>query len=128
MSLSEELPKHDSAFTAITAKIVDMLRNLLNNDPQRLAEHVLVDERSVDDYLLNGWRWNFSKYGAQRGLRELVDSLVKVSISARSLSTKGANSLFFLKEMSLIDNVTKNRLNNYNLAKGSLTQLQRKTA
>ncbi|KAF8343051.1 ATPase V1 complex subunit C [Cantharellus anzutake] len=110
VSLSEELPKHDTAFTSITAKLVDTLRNLLNNNPQRLAEHVLVDERSVDDYLLKGWRWNSGKYGVQRGLRDLVDTLVKAC------------------EITSIDNVTKNRLNNYNLAKGSLTQLQRKTA
>jgi len=128
VSLSEELPKHDSAFTTIIAKIVDILRNLLNNDPQRLAEHVLVDERSVDDYLLNGWRWNSSKYGAQRSLRELVDGLVKVSIVATGLSVKSTHILRFYQGMTLIDNVTKNRLNSYNLAKGSLTQLQRKTA
>lgn len=61
------------------AKIVDTLRNLLNNDATRLAQHTLVDESSVDDYLLRGWAWNSSKYGTQRGLRDTVDTLVKVS-------------------------------------------------
>ncbi|EIM92755.1 ATPase V1 complex subunit C, partial [Stereum hirsutum FP-91666 SS1] len=106
VSLSEELPKQDSAFTAVVAKIVDTLRNLLNNDPSKLSQHILVNEQSVDEYLLQDWRWNEGRYGVQRGLREMVDVLVK--------------------EINSIDNVMKAKLNSYNLAKGSLTQLQRK--
>ncbi|KAG8743407.1 Vacuolar ATP synthase subunit C [Ceratobasidium sp. 414] len=106
ITLSEELPKHDSNFTAVVGKIVDTLRNLLNNDPARLAQHTLVEEKTCDDYLLRGWRWNSGKYGLQRSLREIVDGLVK--------------------EMTSLDNVMKSKLNNYNLAKGSLTQMQRK--
>lgn len=78
VGLSEELPKQDAFFTSAVAKIVDTLRNLLNNDAIRLAQHTLVDERTVDDYLLKGWTWNSSKYGTQRGLRDVVDTLVKV--------------------------------------------------
>ncbi|KAG8896254.1 Vacuolar ATP synthase subunit C, partial [Tulasnella sp. 403] len=106
ITLSEELPKHDHTFTQVTAKIVDTLRNLLNNDPARLGQHTLVDERTVDEYLLGGWKWNTGKYPVARGLRELVDGLVK--------------------EMNSIDAVTKAKLNAYNLAKGSLVQMQRK--
>lgn len=78
ISLSEDLPKQDAFFTATVAKNVDTLRNLLNNDPSKLAQHILVDERTVDDYLLRNWRWNEGRYGVQRGLREMVDILVKV--------------------------------------------------
>ncbi|QRW05757.1 V-type H+-transporting ATPase subunit C [Ceratobasidium sp. AG-Ba] len=106
ITLSEELPKHDSNFTSTVGKIVDTLRNLLNNDPSRLAQHTLVDEKTCDEYLLNDWRWNSGKYGLQRSLREIVDGLVK--------------------EMTTLDNVMKSKLSNYNLAKGSLTQMQRK--
>ncbi|KIO29680.1 hypothetical protein M407DRAFT_242544 [Tulasnella calospora MUT 4182] len=106
ITLSEELPKHDHSFTQITAKIVETLRNLLSNDPTRLSQHVRVDERTVDEYLLGGWKWNTGKYPINRGLRELVDGLVK--------------------EMNSIDNVMKAKLNAYNLAKGSLVQMQRK--
>lgn len=60
------------------AKIVDTLRNLLNNDPSKLAQHILVNEQSVDEYLLQDWRWNEGRYGVQRGLREMVDVLIKV--------------------------------------------------
>ena len=43
MTLSEELPKQDAFFTQTIAKIVDILRNLLNNDPSKLAQHILVE-------------------------------------------------------------------------------------
>ena len=78
MTLSEELPKHDAFFTATVAKTVDTLRNLLNNDPSKLAQHVLVNEQPVDTYILRGWSWNEGRYGVQRGLREMIDVLSKV--------------------------------------------------
>lgn len=78
IALSEEIPKQDAYFTATVAKVVDTLRNLLNNDPSRLAQHVLVNEQSVDDYLLKGWKWNEGRYGIQKSLRDLVDTLNKV--------------------------------------------------
>jgi len=106
IALSEELPKHDATFTNTVAKVVETLRNLLNNDPSKLAQHILVNEKSVDGYLLNDWQWNEGRYGTQRGLKDMTDILVK--------------------EMTSIDNVMKTKLNNYNLAKGSLVQLQRK--
>ncbi|KZW02017.1 ATPase, V1 complex, subunit C [Exidia glandulosa HHB12029] len=106
ISLSEELPKTDTFFTQATAKIVDTIRNLLNNDPQKLAQHVLVNDRPVDAYLLSGWKWNASRYSPQKSAKETIDTLSK--------------------EMTSIDNVMKSKLNNYNLAKGSLVQMQRK--
>lgn len=78
IALSEELPKHDSFFTATVAKTVDTLRNLLNNDPSKLSQHILVNEQPVDSYLLRGWSWNEGRYGVQRSLREMVDVLNKV--------------------------------------------------
>ena len=61
------------------AKIVDTLRNLLNNDPQKLGQHTLVEERTVDDYLLRNWKWNEGRYSIEKGLKELVDTLNRVS-------------------------------------------------
>lgn len=78
IALSEELPKQEAFFTATVAKIVETLRNLLNNDPAKLSQHILVDERTVDDYVLKEWRWNEGRYGVQRGLREMVEVLNKV--------------------------------------------------
>ncbi|KAH7921145.1 ATPase, V1 complex, subunit C [Leucogyrophana mollusca] len=106
IALSEELPKQDAFFTSTVAKTVDTLRNLLNNDPTKLAQHILINERSVDDYIFRNWKWNESRYGTQRGPREMVDVLNK--------------------EMASIDNVMKSKLNSYNLVKGSLVQMQRK--
>lgn len=106
ISLSEELPKHDTFFTAAVAKIVETLRNLLNDDPNRLAQHTLVEERSVDDYLFKSWSWDAGRYGTQRGLREILDTLSR--------------------QMTSIDNSMKAKLNSYNLAKGQLQQMQRK--
>jgi len=106
IALSEDLPKQEVFFTTTVAKSVDTLRNLLNNDPAKLEQHVLVDEKSVDSYLLNGWKWKEGRYDVQKSLRDLVDVLNK--------------------EMVSIDNALKAKLNNYNLIKGSLTQMQRK--
>ncbi|KAJ7042481.1 hypothetical protein C8F04DRAFT_1076072 [Mycena alexandri] len=106
ISLSEDLPKQESFFTATVAKTVDTLRNLLNNDPSKLNQHVLVNEQTVDDYIMNDWKWNEGRYGVQKGLREIVDALNK--------------------EMTSIDNAMKAKLTNYNLVKGSLVQMQRK--
>lgn len=88
IALSEDLPKQDAFFTATVAKTVDTLRNLLNNDSSKLAQHVLVNEQTVDDYLLKGWKWNEGRYGVQKSLRELVDTLSKVCASCSSLLLK----------------------------------------
>lgn len=105
ISLSEDLPKLDGQYTQIVAKIIDTLRALLNNDEAALAQHVLVNEQSLDDYMLS-WAWNTGKYRADRGLRETVEALGK--------------------ELNSIDGVMKQKLANYNAAKGQLQQLQRK--
>ncbi|KAJ3718281.1 hypothetical protein C8R42DRAFT_711290 [Lentinula raphanica] len=106
IALSEDLPKQDTFFTNIVAKVVDTLRNLLNNDPSKLSQHILVNESSIESYLLGQWRWNEGRYGVQKGLRDMVDTLSK--------------------EMTSIDNAMRAKLTNYNLVKGSLVQMQRK--
>ena len=75
---SEELPKTEAFFTGVVAKLVETLRNLLNNDPQRLAQHTVVDDRAPEGYLLKGWKWNAGKYTTNRKLREIIDALAKV--------------------------------------------------
>ncbi|KAF8350269.1 hypothetical protein F5887DRAFT_1070462 [Amanita rubescens] len=106
IALSEDLPKLDTSFTATVAKIVDALRSLLNNDPAKLTQHILVEEQTVDHYLLTNWRWNEGRYGIHKSLRELIDTLSQ--------------------DMASIDNIMKAKLNNYNLVKGSLVQMRRK--
>jgi V-type H+-transporting ATPase subunit C len=72
----------------VVAKLVETLRNLLNNDPQRLAQHTIVDDQTPEGYLLKGWKWNSGKYITNRKLREILDALAKVccGISKRSSS------------------------------------------
>jgi hypothetical protein len=117
-------------FTSTVAKTVDTLRNLLNNDPSKLAQHVLVNERSVDDYVFKGWRWNEGRYGVQRSLRETVDVLNKVISRVHPTHPTSFISIAAcssrVKDMASIDNMMKSKLNNYNLVKGSLVQMQRK--
>jgi V-type H+-transporting ATPase subunit C len=81
ISLSEDLPKQESFFTTTVAKTVDTLRNLVNNDPSKLNQHILVNEQPVDNYIMHDWKWNEGRYGVQRGLRELVDALNKVCLN-----------------------------------------------
>lgn len=76
--MSEELPKQDAFFTQTVAKIVEILRNLLNNDSSKLVQHILVDERPVDQYMLDNWQWNGGKYVFNRSLKEIVETLNKV--------------------------------------------------
>ena len=78
VSLSEDLPKQDAYFTSVVAKIVDTLRNLLNNDPQKLGQHTLVDERPVESYILEDWKWNEGRYSVQKSSKEIADVLSKV--------------------------------------------------
>ncbi len=80
ISLADDLPKHDAAFTSIVSKIVDTLRNLLNDDREALSQHVRVNEQSLDQYVVGNWGWNASKYRVgERSLVDVVDSLAKVS-------------------------------------------------
>lgn len=60
--------------------MVDTLRALLNNDETQLAQHVLVNEQSMDDYML-GWSWNGGKYRTDRSLKEITETLSKVSVA-----------------------------------------------
>lgn len=79
VTLSEDLPKQDAYFTSVVAKTVETLRNLLNNDPQKLSQHTVIDERPVDSYLLEDWRWNEGRYNVQKTPKEILDTLNKVS-------------------------------------------------
>ena len=43
-----------------------------------MSQHTLVNDRSEDEYLFDGWRWNEGRYAVHRGLRDIVDTLNKV--------------------------------------------------
>lgn len=86
ISLSEDLPKQETFFTQTTAKIVDTIRNLLNNDPSKMSQHTLINDQTADEYLLSGWRWNEGRYAMNKGLRDIVDILNKVCKKAKQSS------------------------------------------
>ena len=92
-------------FESVVNRIVDALRSLFNEDAKAMNEHLMIDDESVEEYLMH-WRWNSTKYRADRPLSDLIETLSK--------------------EMQTIDNVMKQKLNNYNLTKGQLQQLERK--
>ena len=78
----------------------------------------------MDSYILNGWKWNEGRYDIQKGLRDLVDILNKVL--ALSHPPVISHRIILGQETVSLDNALKAKLNNYNLVKGSLTQMQRK--
>lgn len=106
IALSESLPKSDAAAQTTLGKIRETLNSLLNDDQVQLEQHLRVKEASLDDYILGGWAWNGGKYRVEQDLGDLVEVLDR--------------------EVQSIDNVMKQKLQNYNIAKGQLQQLQRK--
>lgn len=111
--------------TGVVIKILDTLRSLASSKPvgassngdagpssnkqsDSYEEHLVMDDgRPYEDYLENGWEWNKGKFRVEsRKLDEIVDALVK--------------------DITGTDNVHKQKLGNYNQAKGQLQQLQRK--
>lgn len=106
IGLSETLPKSDGAAISTIGKIRETLSSLLNDDRSQLDQHLLVQEQSIDDYILGGWSWNGAKYRVEQDLSDVVATLDR--------------------EVQSIDGVMKQKLQNYNIAKGQLQQLQRK--
>jgi len=58
-----------------------MLCNLLHNDPSILGQHILINDKAVDDCLLKDLHWNEERYGTQRRLKDMIEVLVGISIS-----------------------------------------------
>ena len=103
--MAEDLPKIDTIFAAILARIVDALRALLNDDEDAMNENMNIDGMSVEDYVMS-WKWNSGKYRVEKSLNDLIE--------------------LFTKEMQSIDHIMRQKLTAYNAAKGQLQQLERK--
>ena len=62
---------------------METIRNLLNNEQSKVLQHTQVNDRSVDEYLRN-WRWNEGRYIVHRDLKDIVETLNRVScVNAR---------------------------------------------
>lgn len=103
--LSDELVKADAAFEAITTKIADSLRGLLNNDLDQWRSNLTVADKSIDNYL-KSFQWNSMKYRTDKSLKELLETLTH--------------------EINSIDTLMKTKIQNYTTIKTQLTGMQRK--
>ncbi|KAJ3136534.1 hypothetical protein HK100_001677 [Physocladia obscura] len=107
--LSDDLAKTDVAFEAITVKIGDNLRALLNNNIDQWRSNLSVNEskckQSIDQYL-KGFQWNTMKYRTDKSLRELTDLVSQ--------------------EVNSIETLMKNKMQSYSTIKTSLAGMQRK--
>lgn len=45
LTLSDSLPKIDSAFTTTASKLLDQLRSLMDNNNDKMAQHARVNDR-----------------------------------------------------------------------------------
>ncbi|WWD16470.1 hypothetical protein CI109_100896 [Kwoniella shandongensis] len=109
LTLSDALPKLDSTFTSTVSKLLDTLRSLVSDDASKLAQHARVNDRPAEEYLLGGgggFRWDKGRWGSGGKVLEVVEALTK--------------------EMNSIEATQKQKSQTYNLAKGTLTNLQRK--
>ncbi|CAF9910857.1 MAG: Vacuolar ATP synthase subunit C [Heterodermia speciosa] len=102
---ADELAKLESGCEGVVSKVGDSLRTILEGDDEKIAQQKTVNDKPVDQYL-KSFSWNKVKYRADRPLGELIDMLQK--------------------EITSIDNDVKNKYNQYNQVKTSLTVLQRK--
>ncbi|EQK98410.1 hypothetical protein G6O67_003875 [Ophiocordyceps sinensis] len=102
---ADDLAKLEASCQAVVAKVGDSLRQLLNNDEERLASYKMVNDKPTDQYI-RGFSWNKIRYRADKSLGELLDTLQK--------------------ELVTVDNDVKTKFNQYNSVKTNLAALQRR--
>lgn len=102
---ADELSKLESACEGVVGKVGDSLRTILEGDEEKISQSKTVNDKPLDQYL-RSFNWNKVKYRADKPLGELISMLQK--------------------EVTSIDNDVKNKYNQYNQVKTSLTTLQRK--
>ncbi|KAF0389428.1 ATPase, V1 complex, subunit C [Gigaspora margarita] len=103
--ISDELVKYDQFVETVAWKIVDILRILLNGDIDKICANLLVNDKSVDQYLKT-FQWDIMKFRAEKSLQEIAEILNE--------------------EVSSIDTLMKAKLAHYNQVKGSLQALEKK--
>lgn len=77
------------------------------------------------DQYLKTFHWNKVKYRADKPLGEIIDTFQKVVLESIHMCSS-IGLLSNRQEVSSIDNDVKNKYNQYNQVKTSLTALQRK--
>ncbi|PNY25945.1 V-type proton ATPase subunit C, partial [Tolypocladium capitatum] len=102
---ADDLAKLEATCQAVVAKVGDSLRQVLDNDEERIASYKMVNDKPTDQYL-RSFSWNKIRYRADKSLGELVDTL--------------------RKELVTVDNDVKTKLNQHNSVKTNLAALQRR--
>ncbi|KAG7529029.1 hypothetical protein FFLO_05822 [Filobasidium floriforme] len=126
LTLSDALPKHDAYFTSVVAKLLDTIKSLAaaasqsasqsqsqsQSDQDKLESYARINDLPPTQYLIphsgarQGWTWDAARWGQDGKVIDVVEALVK--------------------EMNSIDSIQKQKVQGYNLAKGSLAGMQRK--
>ncbi|MCJ1273589.1 Vacuolar ATP synthase subunit C [Puttea exsequens] len=102
---ADDLAKLEVGCEGVVSKVGDSLKTILEGDEQKIRQQKTVNDKPADQYLKT-FHWNKVKYRADKPLGEIIDTLQK--------------------EVNSIDNDVKNKYNQYNQVKTSLSALQRK--
>ncbi|CAG8463330.1 289_t:CDS:10 [Funneliformis caledonium] len=103
--ISDELIKYDQSFESTTFKIVDILRNLLKGDLNQVAENLIVNDKTVEQYLKT-FQWDTLKFRAEKSLQEIAQIINK--------------------EVTRIDTMMKAKSTHYSQVRSNLQALERK--
>ncbi|KAJ1972650.1 Vacuolar ATP synthase subunit C, partial [Dimargaris verticillata] len=104
VQLSDELVKTDVSYGGAVGKVVDVLRNLLQ-DEQVLSSMLTINDKSVDQYLKT-FSWDSTKYRSDRPLSDICQTIAQ--------------------QVSSIEGGLKTKLSEYNVVKNNLQALTRK--
>ncbi|KAI6352370.1 hypothetical protein MCOR25_009441 [Pyricularia grisea] len=102
---ADDLTKLEAACQGVVSRVADSLKNLLDGDEDKVAQHKTVNDKPTDHYITH-FSWNKVRYRADRPLGELIDTMQK--------------------ELVNIDNDVKGKFTQYNTTKSNMAALQRK--
>ncbi|KAL9103627.1 MAG: hypothetical protein Q9163_001354 [Psora crenata] len=102
---ADDLAKLETGCEGVVGKVGDSLKTILEGDEEKITQQMMVNDKPAEAYL-KSFHWNRVKYRADKPLGELIETLQK--------------------EITSIDNDVRNKYNQYNQLKTSLTALERK--
>ena len=107
VGLSDDLSKLDTTAEAVTRKLVQYFAESLEDDKEKLAEHLQIGNKDMRSYVTR-FQWEGAKYPLKQSLRVLSEILGK--------------------QITQIDNDLKSKSMAYNNLKNSLASIDRKAA
>ncbi|KAJ1735815.1 Vacuolar ATP synthase subunit C [Coemansia sp. Benny D160-2] len=103
--LSDELAKYDASYENTTGKFIDTLKNLTGASNASLASTLVVEDKSVDQYIRT-FSWNNSRFRSDKALPEIISQIAEA--------------------MGSIEASLKTKMTQYNAIKNSLATVKRK--